>query len=125
MTAWLIAIWNFIVQTLLAELIVVIFGVFIVQKGLELFDKWRYDGWHVIVWQDGKQILKREISYKKLKAIQEEPADLSVYLKGVASPYTWFQHVDLIEDGESLGLISIDAEEKTYTLNLDKNPSKD
>ncbi len=125
MTNWLITAWNFIVETLLAELIVVVFGVLIVQKGQDWLDKKRYSGWHVILIKEGKQILQRKISYKKLKAIQDESADLSVYLKGVASPYTWFKQVDIIEDGEKLGLIYIDPEAKTYTIDVDKNPSKE
>lgn len=125
MTNWLISTWNFIVQSIFAELIAVIFGVLIVQKGQEWLDKKRYGGWHVVVIKEKQQQLRREISYKKLKAIQEEPADLSVYLKGVASPYTWFKQVDLIEDGEKTGLIHCDHETKTYTIDVDKNQSKD
>jgi hypothetical protein len=125
MPVWITSVWNFIFETLLAELIIVIFGVLIVQKGQEWLDKKRYGGWHVTLLQNGETRLTREISYKKLKEIQEEPAELSVYLKGVTSPYAWFQGVDLIEDGEKLGLVCMDPETKTYTIDLDKNPSKE
>lgn len=123
MPTWLSTTWNFIVQTLLAELIVVIVGVLIVQKAQKWFDKKRYGGWCVIVLREGKTILKRKISYTKLKEIQEEPAELSVYLKGVVSPYAWVG-IDIIEDGEELDLVHIDREKRTYTVDLDKNPQR-
>lgn len=120
METWLNAAWDFIAQTLLAELIVVIVGVLIVQKAQNWLDKKRYGGWRVIVLKEGKTIVKRDVSYKKLKDIQEEPADLSVYLKGIISPYTW-AGVDIIEHGEKKGLVRIDHEKKIYFIDLDKN----
>lgn len=117
MTNWLITTWNFIVETLLAEFVVVVFGVLIVQQGQEWLDKKRYSGWRVVVLKKGEIIVEREVSYKKLKAIQEEPADLSVYLKGIISPYTW-AGVDIIAHKD---LVQVDAEKKTYLIDLDKN----
>ncbi len=120
---WIISIWEFVFETLLSELVVVIAGVLIVQKAQKWLDKKRYGGWRVIVTCNDESILERDISYTKLKAIQEEPAELSVYLKGVISPYSWIV-VDIIEKGEELELVITNTKNKTYTINLDKNPQE-
>lgn len=118
---WLQETFRFIIETLLQEIVVVIAGVLFAQFIYVWWVKYRYGGWRVIVWKREEEKLDREISPGKLKEIKEEPAELAVFLKGVASPYAWI-NCDLIKDGEALGLLVIDPEKKTYTLNLDKNP---
>lgn len=111
---------EFIIQAILAELIAVIFGILVVQTVQKCIDKIRYSNWHVIIQKDNTTILTREISCSKLKQIQLEPSDLAVFLKGVASPYTWIK-CDIIEEGDKLGFLIVDRSQKTYTLNLDKD----
>ena len=113
-------ILDFFVQTVLAEVIVVIFGILVVQTVQKCIDKRRFSNWHVVIQKENKTILTREISYGKLKQIQLDPSDLAVFLKGVASPYTWIK-CDIIEEGEKLGFLKINRTKKTYTLNLDKD----
>lgn len=91
----------------------------------------RFGGWHVKLFAKGKEEVDREISWRKGKQIAEEPSDLSVFLKGVASPYAWIT-CDLIDDGEKLGLIRIErhpkrlfGETRTYIIDVDKNPKPD
>lgn len=91
-----------------------------------------YAGWHVILTQRGEVKLNRPISPRKAREMYEEPADESVFLKGVASPYGYIR-CDLIQDGQALGLLHIIEERKdigpfkryirrTYTINMDSNP---
>lgn len=120
---WNINPLNFIVQSILQEIIVVIAGVIFAHFILDIWGDWRYGRWHVVINQGGRQILDRKISPDKVKEILKEPADRSVFLKGVASPYAWI-NCDLIEDGERLGLLVEDHENRCFTLNLDKNPEK-
>lgn len=99
-----------------------------------------YAGWHVRLLQGGEEKLDRPISPRKAREICDEPADISVFLKGVASPYG-FIRCDIIQDGEAFGLLEIEEERKdirlfnrniirrylrrTYTINMDKNPTTD
>ena len=91
-----------------------------------------YAGWHVRLLQGKELKLDRPISPRKAREIYDEPADLSVFLKGVASPYGYIQ-CDIIQDGERLGLLKV-AEtrrdlwrfkryiRRVYTIDMDKNP---
>jgi hypothetical protein len=99
-----------------------------------------YAGWRVRLIKENKERLDRSISPRKAREICDEPADLSVFLKGVASPYGYIT-CDIIQDGEALGLLSVEEVGKdfrlfnrklirryirrTYTINIDKNPKPD
>lgn len=91
-----------------------------------------YAGWHVLLIQEKEVKLNRPISPRKAREIYEEPADLSVFLKGVASPYGYVQ-CDIIQDGERLGLLKVEETRedlwrfkryicRVYTIDMDKNP---
>jgi uncharacterized membrane protein (UPF0182 family) len=114
---------NFIIQTLLGELIVVIVGVLIAHFILGWVEKWRFGGWQVVVSRAKQEVVRREISARKAKEILEEPADLVVFLKGIVSPFEWIA-CDLYTEGQELGLLEIDALKRVYLINLDKNPQK-
>lgn len=117
---WLGVSLNFIVETLLQEFIVVVFGVLFALFVKNRWEKWRYGKWEVIVIKEEEEILHRKISPSKVKEILDEPAELSVFLKGVASPYEWIK-CDLIEYGEKLGLLHEDRVNRRFVLNLDEN----
>jgi hypothetical protein len=109
-----------------------------------LLGRWYYDrcyaGWRVRLVQDGEIKVDRPISPRKAREICDETSDLSVFLKGVASPYGLIR-CDIIQDGKSIGLLSVDEQRKdirffnrhilrryiqrTYTINMDKNPKPD
>jgi len=96
-----------------------------------------FNGWVVKVTQNGVEKVNRTISPRKAKEIYEEPADLSVFLKGIASPYSYIRG-DILEEGPKLGLLNpIEHENRkigfrtwclpwrirrTYMIDLDKNP---
>ena len=115
---------NFIFETLLQEVIAVIAGIGFVLLIQNQWIKLKYGGWKVEIWKKGACKLSREISPEKLKEIQSEAAELAVFLKGVASPYGWF-NCDIIADGETLGLLTIQQQSKKYIIDFDKNPSQE
>ena len=114
-------ILNFIAQTLLGELIVVIAGVLFAYIIKEQYDKWRYGRYRVCILQDGQEKVNRPISPRKAQESLDEPADLAVFLKGVASPYAWIR-CDIISEGQQIGLLTIDRERREFVIDLDKNP---
>ncbi|CUS05071.2 protein of unknown function [Candidatus Promineifilum breve] len=96
-----------------------------------------YANWHVRLIQNQEEKLDRPISPRKAREICDEPADLSVFLKGIASPYGFFT-CDIIQDGEASGLLNVEEVRKDfrlfkrniirryirriYTIDMDKNP---
>jgi hypothetical protein len=119
-TIWLI---DFIFKSLLQEGIVIVAGVlvaFLIQK---YWIQWRYGKWHVILLRGGTEILNRDISPRKAKEILEEDSDLSVFLKGVISPYEWI-NCDLIEELKKKdGMLEENRAARNFIVHLDKNPS--
>lgn len=103
----------------------------------KLYYERRFAGWRVRLIKEKEQRLDRPISPRKAREIYEETADLSVFLKGVASPYGYIT-CDIIQDGEDLGLLRKEEERKDfqlfkrpiinrtirriYTIDMDKNP---
>lgn len=69
---WLNNILNFILTSLLQELVVVIAGVIVAQIILSRWDRWRYGGWKVVVTKNQQEILRRDISPGKAKQILQE-----------------------------------------------------
>ena len=114
---WVVAI----VQNLLASFIGVLLGLVFARFVQERRDRRRYGGWHVVVIKDGLEKVNRDISVRKAKEIFQETADLSVFLKGVASPYGWI-NCDIVQDGVNRGLLERDDRRRYLTINLDKNP---
>ena len=114
-------ILDFITQTLVAEFIVVVAGVLFAHFIQGWWEKRRFGNWKVILMRDGNPVLQRAISPRKARELSEEPAELSVFLKGIASPYAWIT-CDLIEEGKKIGLLAEDRSLRQYVIDLDKNP---
>lgn len=120
-------IWNFIIaisQNLIASFLAVVFGIAFTQFVLRRRDEHRYGRWHVIIKKKGEIKVNRAISVRKAKEILDEPADLSVFLKGVISPYALL-NCDIIEEGERLGLLIRDNVNRQFIVDLDKNPLRE
>jgi hypothetical protein len=103
--------------------------VFAYLLGRLFFDR-RYADWHVRVVKDGIEKVNRPVSPRMAREINEEPGDLSVFLKGVASPYGYIR-CDILEEGRDRGLLEATEERygrfrwrirRTYTIDMDKNP---
>ncbi len=115
-------ILQFIAQTILGELIVVIVGVLFAYGIKRQYDNWRYGRYRIRVIKNQQEKVNRPISPRKTQEILDEPADLAVFLKGVASPYGWIR-CDILGEGQDLGLLIIDREKREFIIDLDKNPA--
>lgn len=112
-----------ILVNLLSEFVVVVAGVLFAQFIRSRLDERRFGGWHVIIKEHAKTIDTRPVSPGKIKQIHDTPEELSVFLKGVASGYGWI-NCDLVTEGRALGVLVEDAAQRTYTIDLDRNPQK-
>lgn len=92
----------------------------IVAGAYEWFAVRPFRGWRIKVIQpDGEVGTDRELSFRKARAILEEPSDMSVFVKGVASTYGWL-NVDPLTKGRDLGVFRIEG--RTIVVDLTKNP---
>lgn len=108
-------------QNLISSFLAVVLGIAFTQFVRNRLDERRYGRWHVIIKKNGEIKVNRAISVRKAKEILDEPADLSVFLKGVVSPYALL-NCDIIGDGERLGLLIQDSIHRQFIIDLDKNP---
>lgn len=113
-----------IAQNLLASFFGVVIGIAFAQSVQRWWDQHRYGRWRVVVLQQGVKKVDRAISVGKAKEILQEPADLSVFLKGVVSPYG-ILNCDIINEGACRGLLIEDSVNRVFTVDLDKNPPRD
>ncbi len=108
-----------ILTNLLSEFIIVVLGVLFAQFILNRWKERHYGRWQVVVVDRSGAEHIRPISPRKAKQILDEPADLSVFLKGVISAYGQVT-VDLITEGRSLGLLQEDRAARRFTVDLRK-----
>jgi len=118
---WSKPVLDFIVEQVLAAFIAVLFGLSVAFLTQGILDRWRYGRWHVVISKNGKTLVNRRISPRKVKEIFGETADKAVFLKGITSPYAWL-NCDIIEDGQRLGLLVEDRKKRQMVINLDNNP---
>lgn len=110
-----------VLLNLISNFLIVVFGILFTQFVRRRWDERRYGGWHVIIKEKDQIKVSRAISVRKAKEILNEPADLSVFLKGIVSPYDSL-NCDIIKEGESLGLLIRDNVNRQFIVDLDKNP---
>lgn len=107
-------------DSLIIEFIIVVVGSLAAYSMRSLWLSRRYQGYTVRIIHNGREILRRPISPEKARQIATEPADLSVFLKGVVSPFAHI-HYDLLTEGQSRGLLTINPSAREYLINLDHN----
>lgn len=112
--------WS-VIANLFTEFVVAVFGVLVAQRIARWWVERRFGGWHARIVCGETPVVTRRISAPKVKEILEEPAELSVFLKGLVSPYDML-HCDIIEQEEHPGLLTIDRAQKTFTVDLAHNP---
>ncbi len=120
-----------ILQNLIATAIGVIIGFIVDRLYQRRKDEREFGGWHVEVVKEARPVVQRDISTRKAKEILTESADLSVFVKGVASPYGWI-NCDVIQNFEEAEekrtprdrrLLHLDRENRWILINLDNNPA--
>jgi len=119
LTDWLTAI----AQNLAASFLAVVIGIAFTYLVRRQWDEWKYGRWRVVILKAGQTAVDRAISVEKTKQILNEPSELSVFLKGVASPYGWI-NCDILDEGRKRGLLIEDHVKRVLTVDLDKNPKQ-
>ena len=118
--------WNtvreWIISGLVQNFVWMIVAIVFVQYAQRAYEQWKYGRWRVIVLLKGKEMVDREISPGKVKEILSEPAEMSVFIKGVTSPYGWI-NCDVLTEGRRNGLFRDDHEKRQLLINMDLNPS--
>jgi hypothetical protein len=117
-------IWEWVISGLVQNFVWVIVAILFVQYVQRAYENWKYGNWKVVVHLRGEDKVNREISPGKVKEILSEPAELSVFVKGVASPYGWI-NCDVLTEGKDLGLFLEDRTNRRLVIDLDKNPKDD
>lgn len=87
------------------------------------YKKWKFSGWKVIV-KDGDTVrTTRLVGPKKAEQVLDDTSDLSVFIKGVVSPYCRHLNEDVISDkSRESGLFKQLDKEKTWVVDIAKNP---
>jgi hypothetical protein len=119
--AWLIAIAQNLLASLLFSLLGVVLGIYGIDRYRRWRDEDRFGGWHVIVTKLGDPKVDRPISVRKAKEILDESSELSVFIKGVVSPYARL-NCDILDKEKYPRLLIQDDTKRHFIVNLDENP---
>ena len=118
---WIVAIAQNLLASLLFSLFGVLLGIFVIDRYRVWRDKRRFGGWHVIVTKLGDMKVDRPISVRKAKEILEESSELSVFIKGVVSPYARL-NCDILDKEKYPGLLLQDDDNRRFVVDLNRNP---
>jgi len=83
----------------------------------------RWSRWRIRLLRDSEQLVDRQLSAQVAERVVGDPSELSVFVKGVVSPYAKLNMDIVAQDSFSMGLLRIDKRERTITVDLDKNPA--
>ena len=79
---------------------------------------WFWGGWKIIINDSDKLKTERAISSATFKRINSDLTELSIYTKGVISPFCYLK-IDIVSpEAEELGLIRRDKENKRIIINI-------
>lgn len=118
---WIVAISQNLLASLLFSLFGVLLGIIVVDRFRQWRDQKRYGGWHVIVTKKNAALVDRPISVRKAKEVLDESSELSVFIKGVVSPYARL-NCDILDKVKYPGLLIQDDANRRFLVDLDKNP---
>lgn len=118
---WIVAISQNMLASALYSFFGVLLGIFVVDRFRRWCDRKRYGGWHVIVTKKGEALVDRPISIRKAKEVLDESSELSVFVKGVVSPYARL-NCDILDKEKYPGLLIQDDANRRFLVDLDKNP---
>lgn len=111
---------DFVVGSVAQEVVGSLFAFVLLWGAYVLSKKHRFDGWTVeILNRNGQHVLSRKVGMQKAEAIFDDESDMSVYLKGLCSPYGWLA-IDLVTDGPKKGALEIDRSAKQIRIDLSK-----
>ena len=81
-----------------------------------------YGGWKVVVKNGDTILCTRPVGGRKAKEVMDDISTLSVFLKGIVSPFGWV-NLDLVSDeAKNLGLFKEDKKAREWVIDLAHNP---
>ena len=90
----------------------------------KLYMQIRWGNWKVIIKNQNKKLVERKLSPHVAKNIFDDEGEFSIYIKGIVSPYGWLNIDIASQEAKDKGLLVIDDNNRTITIDLSKNPSK-
>lgn len=110
-----------IFEGVLVEFIFTILAVIAAQTLIKWINNWRYGRWKLTVKRTDTIILdKIPVSPQKMKQINDVPEEMSVFLKGLCSPFHYIK-CDLSRRGVALGVLTQDYDNREIIIDLDKD----
>lgn len=110
-----------IFEGVLVEFIFTILAVIAAQTLIKWINNWRFGRWKLTVKRSDTIILdKIPVSPQKMKQINDVPEEMSVFLKGLCSPFHYIK-CDLPRRGVTLGVLKQDYKMREIIIDLDKD----
>ena len=110
--------FEFVVSVAAQEVIGTLLALAVAYLLRAAWKKHRFGGWRVtVIKPDGDIGTVRPIGEQKTEEILDDITTMSVYLKGLVSPYGWLT-IDLVTEGQELGALKIDKASKKITVDL-------
>jgi hypothetical protein len=82
----------------------------------------KFGGWQLIVKNGDATLAIRLVGPKKAEELLDDPTTLGVFVKGVVSPFCWLNEDVLSEKGKTSGLFQVFTHQKTWLVDISKNP---
>ena len=87
-----------------------------------LVKKNRFGGWNVVIRRGDEVLCFRPVGARKAEEVLDDSSTLSVFIKGVASPFCWLNE-DLCSDkAAQIGLFTVSFPKKQWVVDISKNP---
>ena len=86
--------------------------------------EFKYKGWQAVIKNGSESLCTRNVGVRKAKELLDDETSLSVYIKGLCSPFGWLNADVVAEESRKSGLFGEDTKGKTWTVDLAKNPPK-
>ena len=86
--------------------------------------KSKFSGWTVEVRRGEEILCCRPVGRRKTEEILDDSSTLSVYLKGLVSPFGWLNEDLLSQKAADSGLFRTQYANKKWVVDLSKNPQK-
>ena len=91
--------------------------VYVIRRG-------QFAGWSVVVNRGEEKLCKRPVGRRKAEEVLDDPSTLSVFIKGICSPFGWLNEDVLSAKAAETGLFRTDYPGKYWIVDMAKNPPK-
>ncbi len=114
--------WPDILVNIISDIAFSGLGFVVAMTFIRCINNRRYGRWKITIIKDNmEKISQKTISSNKKKQMDEMPEEFPVFIKGLVSPFHRLQCDIDSEYARSKGLLTIDSDARTITINLDKD----